>query len=1282
MEQQTQRRLALAAAASPTHSKGEEEMKGPPSATPSPVSSPLPLPAASSAAALLATLDSLRSLLRTLPRLPLLFSLNYILFPLTSFLSQPMTLEKSSEAALLSALSSLAFLLRATSEDADCTAAAAAVIGDEQGFAGLCTLLIQRTRDAGSEEVKAAAIDCLAALLTSATSHLSWWPQSPLRLYVHSSPFHISLGYLISLLIPCLASTSRALQRSALLAVSAACGLLSPSPAGVSMLTSYLPGVLSALQKLLVRDDKAGTQVKGEAIRLMTDLLVAVLSGEEVERLAAATSDRHQQPPPTIEEVQEDADEESTRAQAEVQSKLSHLHFLVASRVAPSSTAPSPAKSTTDEEGSAAAGPSADLLISRDVSWYGETRERVLLIMQLIFAQSPLYPRSAALECEYVRSARRLLGECGRVLRDCVVVWVEYVLAMTQHNHDDVRHEAATVLSTFTAALSSLPDTAASDALIASLSSRLHHHLRSLPRLLQSSTQATQLRLLHTASGYMELLGSIPSPSTPGQSPLFTLLSSPSAFPHLFIQLLPALRLSPDTSIIVERSDDDSDPVHLLHSLHDQPAFLHAPDDSVRLALLHLLRGIGQCTGEQVGQLLDALLSFLPGEGGGRGDGHVDEWLVLIHQVIVGLTLSPTAAQASAPYLLLALETFIQPELFSSSQSPAVLALLLSAVATIAWQMRGDFQPYLMHVLFPLLSHIGSPSLHVSSAAMSCLRVIAAALGYESGQALVLGNVDYVVDAIAAHLLSAQPTPQLLAVMRAVLSRLPPSPQLIPLLHDTLDSLVRLLSLSTGGEEERIVSIEVLQGVVVAVRRYYDASPPPTHPSTRSGLFASTAPLSSPHLLLPDAAPHYHPSRVIERLQLKRDQHRREDADAAQLDATTATAPRLTPNQWYAQQEAKRERREERKSQGLRDSDSDSDDDEEARTAKAEHRQWREREREDEAVRPTPEQAVVLQLMQQARSWVGRGGVREQVLVLELIREAIVVLYTIPKELFPLIAQLWPPVLALIRRYQRAGGEGRTTALTVSRPADGGSGEASMPPVSVLIAALELVAVLCHYASRFLATRFQSELWPVLSAVLGAYQHQMKGIVQLTGAGQALSPRAAAAQGAPAAAAGLHLTAPHRLLVSALSSLAFLLRYPDLMRQHALEVVKACRPYLDEAMPEQVNEQAAAVFRAAYALNAEAVEWALGSIVEDEDEEAESGEEKEGAGEVELTQWEKVDEWGLDRRGELRLLWQRVKDERRKAHDRAHQQASHHQVVSELLAELRALPVPPPVDDK
>ena len=1271
MEQQTQRRLALAAAQRPD--KAEDDLKAEPpgssSRTPHTPPSPLP-PFSPSASSILSTLESLYSVLLSLPPVPLLCSLDYVLFPLTSFLTQPLTSERAVEACAVSALSSLTFLFRTSTQSTDCTAAAASVVGDERGLAGLSTLLLSLVRDADSEELKAAAVDAFDALLRSVRAHLEWRPQSPLQFFVLSSPFHITLGYGISLLVPTLSSTSRLLQLRALQCLSTVCSLLSPFSVGVSMLTSYAPGVLSALQRLLVKDDRAGTQVKSEAMRLMTDLIVAVMGGAEVAHLALATADRI--PSSRVTELGEGADGEKIDSlTAEVRSKLTQLRTLLpspSSATALNTPGPSPVE---------AAGPAADLLLSRDAAWYSETRERLLLILRLVFAQSPLYPRSAALECEYVRSARLLLEQCSPVLRDGVVVLVEYALAMSQHLHDEVRMEATTALSSFITALSSLSDASStSRALIASLTSRLLLHLRSLPRLLQTSIHSTQLRLLHTTSGYMQLLGSITSP-TPPHSPLFAALSSPSTFPHLFLQLLPALRLHPPSSFILERTDDTTDSLVLLHSLTSHLPLLHTPDDTARYALLHLLRGIGQYTGDEGGQLLDALLSFLPSDGEEGGKGQVEEWLVLISQVIVGLTAVSTPRPAVTPYLILALDTFIQPSLFSSSQPASILTLTLAGIATIAYHLRTGFTPFLMHLLFPLLTHLGSTSPAVSSAAMSCLRVVAAAVGAESVSAVVLANVDYVVDSIAAHLLSSHPTPQLLQVMRAVLSRLPPSPQLIPLLRDSLQSTIRLLSLSTADEAERVVCVEMLLGVVQSVRRLYEVEQPPLHPSARSGLFDSAPPIDSSRLL--EGGEAYHsPRRVRERVRQRKERFRREDEEAEVEDSERRVREtKVSPAQWYAQLEAKRERREQRKAMGVQEEDTDSDDDDDAREAKRKQRQWREQERKDEAVQPTAEQAVVMEVVKQARSWLGRGGVREQVLVLDLIREAVLVLRTIPKELFPLIAQTWPAVLALIRRYQRVGlssSSSSSIVLSLSSP------PTCPPPVGALLSSLELLCVLCQVASRFLASRFHSELWPLLSSVLSSYQHQLTALTLLSA-----PPTSTSASPPPSpssSTSALPLTAAHRLIVSALSSLAFLLRYPDLLRVHLLDVAKAVRPFLSDSAPVQLQEEASTAFRAMFALNAELVEWTLTGLMGEEEE----GEEEE---EAELVDWGKVEEWRLDRRGELGLIWQRLKEERTLRWQRQAQVLQGmesdadgapltHRKARLLLRELRALPMRPP----
>ena len=94
-----------------------------------------------------------------------------------------------------------------------------------------------------------------------------------------------------------------------------------------------------------------------------------------------------------------------------------------------------------------ASDPHSDLLVNRDRVWYHSTRQRLVLLMRQLFASSSLYPRPARLELAYVKAASCLLEQLSRPLRECVIVWVEYVLAMTQHDNEAVRQEANDTLA-------------------------------------------------------------------------------------------------------------------------------------------------------------------------------------------------------------------------------------------------------------------------------------------------------------------------------------------------------------------------------------------------------------------------------------------------------------------------------------------------------------------------------------------------------------------------------------------------------------------------------------------------------------------------------------------------------------------------------------------------------------------------------------------------------------------------------------------------------------------
>ena len=1230
MELTTERRISLAAQ--------HDEFKLPHHSAPS---------ASTPSLTLALTLQQLHALLQSQPRLPLLHSLDYLLFPLTSLLSQPIASIPGSEPSYLSALSSLSFLLGLSCMSPLSVQVTSATLCDSKSFSALFLLLVDVLRSKAPEELQLTTVLSLTALLKAAAAQLRERPTAEaaaaavrrLKEYLFGPTFHVALGYSISLLLPLLSSRSKQLQCRVLQCVAAVVAVLADEEVGVRMLTGYMPGVLSAVHRVLVHDDKAGTRVKTAALQLMVELTVAVMSGHDVEDMDRETDSGQRRRVTDGQDKGERKEQETDTMdeQHDVQQQLHRLHALIA--------AASPATSSSSRSASLvhpptlygfASHPQSDLLVSRDMAWYHSSRQRIVLLMRQLFGASSLYPRPARLELAYVRAARWLLEQMARQLRECVVVWVEYVLAMTQHDHDAVRQEASDTLQSLPHALSS--HNAA--VLLSALTPQLYHHLLSLPRRIQSSISQSQLRLLHTITGYMQLIGSSSSPTD--SNPLFALLTSPSAFPSLFYTLLPAFRVDSSQPHIIPLPGPTSTPSSLLTSLSNCIHLHSAKDDSTRAALLAVPRSIGRYGGVEIGYLLDALLGLLegrarPAEDQVLGDG-VLEWLVLINGILLGWCDSGCDRAAVTPYLVLVLDTYLQSPLFAPSSHPLALSLLLTGIATIAHCLQSDLSPYLMHVIFPLLSHLGSTSLLVSSSAATTLALVASALSYPSPSALVLSNMDYVVDALASQLLTSSASPASLSVMRAVLGRIEARDgQLVVLMEDVLMQLMDALNskmaqgvgngegAESEADEERVVYLEIILNVVKAVRRLYNVTPPSVHPSATSGLFSSSAALPAA-LLLPEGEEYYSEPHIASRVQELRNRYRQEDeAQMEEAREQKAAMARESPEQWYARMEGKRQRKEERKQLGFADDDTDSEDEDEDKAAKQRHREWREKEKADEAVKPTKEQQLVIAIMARCRNWLGRGSAREQSLCVELLCDSVVVLRTIPKELFPLISQLWSPLLAMFKRYQRttsAPPSPSSSMLTLSTTSQPSSAvHQTAVSVSVLAQCGELLAVLCETASRFLAPRFHTDLWPILSSLLASSHRQLLSLLKLSTSVPTSS-------------------SPYRLIQSCLSSLSSLLLYRDLMTTHVLSIARAVVAVLvSDALPAAIQQSAMLVMRRCAALDADVVWWVLDRVVGEHE-----GDSGASGTSVSMADWGVLDEWQLDRRGELRLMLHRMKE--------------------------------------
>lgn len=121
------------------------------------------------------------------------------------------------------------------------------------------------------------------------------------------------------------------------------------------------------------------------------------------------------------------------------------------------------------------------------------------------------------------------------------------------------------------------------------------------------------------------------------------------------------------------------------------------------------------------------------------------------------------------------------------AQRVLLSALSLSTLSSCAAILGTGFRPLLLHALYDILAALSSPHDLVRSYAEITLAAVASHTGYESPHALVLDNVDYVVNVVSQRLTYARLSPHAPLVLIAMI-RLVGAP-IVPLVHDVVDEI-------------------------------------------------------------------------------------------------------------------------------------------------------------------------------------------------------------------------------------------------------------------------------------------------------------------------------------------------------------------------------------------------------------------------------------------------------------------------------------------------------------
>ncbi|KAK7530219.1 HEAT repeat protein-like protein [Phyllosticta citribraziliensis] len=140
-----------------------------------------------------------------------------------------------------------------------------------------------------------------------------------------------------------------------------------------------------------------------------------------------------------------------------------------------------------------------------------------------------------------------------------------------------------------------------------------------------------------------------------------------------------------------------------------------------------------------------------------------------------------------------------------------IQALALETIAFQAQKLRDEFRIELVDALYPIVHLVGSSHSNLRSHAATALNIIAAACGYSSVSALIVENVDYLVNAVALKLNTFDISPQAPQVLLMMIKLSGPS--LLPYLDDLVGSIFAALESFHGYPRLVELLFRVLRGI-------------------------------------------------------------------------------------------------------------------------------------------------------------------------------------------------------------------------------------------------------------------------------------------------------------------------------------------------------------------------------------------------------------------------------------------------------------------------------------
>ena len=525
-----------------------------------------------------------------------------------------------------------------------------------------------------------------------------------------------------------------------------------------SSLSSFLPGVVLSLTKLITGDRKTSSLVVASSVIALTRFVAILLSDKIASCIKSISS-------PKLEE------------------KLK------------------PKQS------------SHQLRVARNIEWLEDSADKVSHLLVKVLGQvvHPAWRVRVAM----VTLSHTFLHHCSLSVPKAVLPSLEALVALTQ----DTRQDVAALSETSLGIVSKKMAEGTTFQLRYKLEESLFNLCGGLQHILSSQNDSEKMATLCLLAGYLKVLG--PQLSCLANSHIH-LSSLTSALLHclkvdtLAVHLLEERVVSsfdePASGTLWSRQMqfvhfNSCKVAHLLYNICDLLGY-HCP----LLPLIdHILEVIttredGRCEG--VIMLGHVLL------GAGRKDWSNEEkgFFAGIVQRCVEVLLRPeiwnvSTQMSSGNFKRTSLEIVKNERTKAKTlkELGSNIALVVSALSSLrmcAVALGKDFNPHLMSVLYPLLQRLGDISACVSHQAYCALQGVVECCGYESITDLLQRNADYLVSAISVKLRRLDMYPEAAPAMTALLQY--GSMDVLPLVTDSVDELLYSLDLHREDQMDHV----------------------------------------------------------------------------------------------------------------------------------------------------------------------------------------------------------------------------------------------------------------------------------------------------------------------------------------------------------------------------------------------------------------------------------------------------------------------------------------------